>query len=301
MPSGAPDDPTLPVREYMAAWGPRIEAELDRLLPSENEEPRRIHAAMRWSTLGGGKRLRPTLALLGARAAGGDEAAALGVACSVEFLHTYSLIHDDLPAMDDDDLRRGRPSCHRKFDEATAILAGDALNTHAFGLLATACPDRARTADLVAELFCATGTHGMVGGQAADLAAEGEEPDAARVEWIHRRKTGALLTASLRMGALAFGAPRSLVDELGAFGERAGLAFQIVDDILDEEGDAASLGKTPGKDRAQRKLTYPAALGVERSRAEAARLVAEAARFSGTHPASGLLRSLGALILARRA
>ena len=295
------DEPTRPIRDYLAAWSPRVEEALDRFLPPADHPPQIVHAAMRWSVLGGGKRLRPCLVLLGARAAGGDETAVLGIACAVEFLHTYSLIHDDLPAMDDDDLRRGRPSCHRKFDEATAILAGDALNTHAFGLLAVTAPDRARVADLVEELAQASGTAGMVGGQVADLEGEHQTPDEARVRWIHERKTAALIAASLRMGAIAAGAAPPLVGDLGEFGRRLGLAFQIVDDVLDEEGTPEELGKTPGKDRAEGKMTYPAAIGVAASRERAEGLVREAGRWTGAHAASALLRSLGAYVLARRA
>ena len=300
-PVSPPDsDPTRPFRDYLAAWGARVEEALDRPLPPGDLAPERVHQAMRWSVTGGGKRLRPTLVLLGARAAGADESGVLGVACAVEFLHTYSLIHDDLPAMDDDDFRRGRPSCHKQFDEATAILAGDALNTHAFGLLATTAPDRSRVADLVAELARATGTAGMVGGQCADLEGEHATPDEARVRWIHERKTGALISAALRMGALASGGDAELVRSLGEFGRRLGLAFQIVDDVLDEEGDAAQLGKTPGKDRAQGKMTYPAAIGVAESRRRADELVREAAPWAGTHSASAILRSLGEFVLSRR-
>ena len=300
------DDPTRAILEYLAVRGPRIEEALARHVPPEDAEPRRVHAAMRWSLFGGGKRLRPALVLLGARAAappGGADAAetsVLGIACAVEFLHTYSLIHDDLPAMDDDDLRRGRASCHRRFDESTAILAGDALNTHAFGLLATTAPDRSRVAELVEELSRASGTAGMVGGQAADLEAEGRAADEAKVRAIHERKSAALLAASLRMGARAVGGDAALVRELGEYGRRVGLAFQIVDDVLDEEGAVADLGKTPGKDRAQAKATYPAAIGVARSREVASALVVEAAAFTGSHAASDLLRSLGAYVLARR-
>lgn len=294
------DDATRAIRDYLASWAPRIEASLSRNLPGEDAEPRRVHAAMRWSLFGGGKRLRPSLVLLGARAAGGAEESVLGIACAVECLHTYSLIHDDLPAMDDDDFRRGRASCHRKFDEATAILAGDALNTLAFGLLAATAPDRTRVADLVEELSRASGTAGMVGGQAADLEAEGRPADEALVRSIHERKTAALLAASLRMGARAVGGDAALVRDLGEYGRRVGLAFQIVDDLLDEEGEAADLGKTPGKDRAQGKATYPAAIGPDASRRAAAALVAEASAFAGSHAASDLLLSLAAFVLARR-
>ena len=163
------DPRTDAISQYLERWTPLVEARLDALLPPASADPPAIHEAMRYSVLAGGKRLRPALVLLGARAAGGEEASVLGVACAVEFIHTYSLIHDDLPAMDDDDFRRGRPSCHKRFGEAVAILAGDALNTHAFAVLAAQAPDRSRAADLVTELCRAAGTEGMVGGQVADL------------------------------------------------------------------------------------------------------------------------------------
>ena len=328
------DDPTLPIRDYLAAWTPSIEARLRALLPSEDAEPRTVHAAMRYSVLAGGKRLRPALVLLGARAAGGREDDVLGVACAVEFVHTYSLIHDDLPAMDDDDFRRGRPSCHKQFGEATAILAGDALNTFAFEVIASTAPDPNRVPALVMELCRAAGTRGMVGGQVADLEAEvlqtessdgladdglrgdglvGDRqrvvPDLDVVRGIHERKTGALLTTSLVLGAAAFGADEGLIARLREIGGRLGLAFQIVDDVLDEEGHVSELGKTPGKDRAQGKATFPAAIGVAASRAEAARLVAEAdALIAGSGapsevaamPGADVLTGLGAFLLARR-
>jgi len=307
------DDPTRAIHAYLARWTPRIEARLSELLPSADTEPRTVHAAMRYSVLAGGKRLRPALVLLGARAAGGSQEAVLGVACAVEFVHTYSLIHDDLPAMDDDDFRRGRPSCHRQFGEATAILAGDALNTFAFEVIAATAPDTTRVAALVTELCAAAGTRGMVGGQVADLEAEvrqtesadGLPPDVDVVRGIHERKTGALLTTSLLLGAIAFGADERLLARLREIGGRLGLAFQIVDDLLDEEGHVSVLGKTPGKDRAQGKATFPAAIGVEASRNEAARLVSEAdaAIADGEFLDSGgasVLTSLGAFLLARR-
>lgn len=295
-----PPEATSEIREYLARWSARVDAELDRLLPPADVPPEPVHAAMRWSVLAGGKRLRPTLVLLGARAAGAPEEPVLGVACAVEFLHTYSLIHDDLPAMDDDDFRRGRPSCHRQFGEATAILAGDALNTHAFGLLATTAPDPAAVASLVSELARAAGTSGMVGGQSADLEAEGRTPRLGEVRSIHERKTAALIAAALRMGAIASGGGRELADALGEYGRRVGLAFQIVDDVLDEEGAAKDLGKTPGKDRRQGKMTYPAAVGAAESARIASELVREAGAFVRGNPAEGLLLSLAAHVLARR-
>jgi len=291
---------TESIGAYIQAWTPRIETELRRLLPPESEEPTVVHRAMRHSVLAGGKRLRPLLVLLGARAAGGAEESVLGPACAVEFIHTYSLIHDDLPAMDDDDFRRGQPSCHKAFGEAMAILAGDALHTLAFAVIAKEAPDPGRVADLVTELATASGTAGMVGGQVADLEGEGGEADPDLVRFIHERKTGALLTASLRLGALAVGAESDVLDCLGAYGRRVGLAFQIVDDLLDEEGEAGDLGKTPGKDREAGKLTYPAALGAEESRRLAESLIHEAVADVGPLPAAALLRGLAARVLSRR-
>jgi geranylgeranyl pyrophosphate synthase len=294
------DPRAAPIQRYLEQWATRVEERLDALLPRADHEPAVVLEAMRYSVLGGGKRLRPALVLLGARAAGADEASVLGAACAVEFMHTYSLIHDDLPAMDDDDFRRGRPSCHRKFGEAAAILAGDALNTHAFAVIASTAPDRSRVADLVLELCRAAGAEGMVGGQAADLAGEGAAPTLDVVRSIHERKTAALLCSSLRLGALAVGASADVLERLTGYGGRMGLAFQIVDDVLDEEGVTAELGKTAGKDRARGKLTYPAAVGVERSRAIATGLLAEADALVAGKPAGDLLASLSAFILTRR-
>jgi geranylgeranyl diphosphate synthase type II len=304
--SGVSDDPTAVVRDFLERWAPRVEQRLRELLPPEDEEPRSVHAAMRYSVLAGGKRLRPALVLIGAHAAGGNAEDALGVACAVEMVHTYSLIHDDLPAMDDDDFRRGRPSCHKQFGEAVAILAGDALNTYAFEVIARTAPDPARVPHLVVELCRAAGTRGMVGGQVADLEAEDRDRGAGstttlpEVRGIHERKTGALLTASLRLGAIAVGGDDGILEKLDGVGRRLGLAFQIVDDVLDEEGEVADLGKTPGKDREQGKATYPAAIGISASREAAQALVDEADALLDGEPGAEVLRSLGAFFLARR-
>jgi geranylgeranyl diphosphate synthase type II len=255
---------------------------------------------MRYSVFAGGKRLRPALVLLGVRASGGIEEPVLPAAAAVEMVHTYSLIHDDLPSMDDDDLRRGQATCHRVFGEAIAILAGDALHTLAFETLG-AFPDPVRAVAMVRDLARACGTRGMVGGQAADLEAEGKAPDVAVVEGIHRRKTGALIAASLRLGALASGAPEAVLRALGEYGDRVGLAFQVVDDLLDEEGLRQDLGKTPGKDRLRGKMTYPAAVGMEASRARAAALAAEARRAVRGLPGDALLAELSDLVVNRKA
>jgi len=258
---------------FLAAARLDVERELDRLLPSAGRAPTRLHEAMRYSVLAGGKRLRPALVLLAGRSFGAPTSALLSGAAAVEMVHTYSLIHDDLPALDNDDLRRGRPTVHRRFDEATAILTGDALLTLGLTVLAElpgSLPGalRARAVVLVGE---AIGTGGMIGGQVEDLEAESGWPAgageaAAALDRIHRGKTGALLAACLRLGgAYAFAGPaEDLI--LRDLGEAIGLLFQIRDDILDVEGSASSLGKTPGKDAAASKLTYPALCGLDRSR-----------------------------------
>lgn len=269
---------------------PRIEEALDDLLPAADVAPATLHAAMRYSMFPGGKRLRPLLALLACRVTGGDLERALRPACGLELLHTYSLIHDDLPCMDDDDLRRGRPTCHRQFGEAMAVLAGDALQTLAFAAVAEA------GGAAVAALARASGSDGMVGGQVGDIEAEGAAAARATLEqlqWIHDRKTGALITASLEVGALAGGGSTERLDELRAYGELLGRAFQIADDCLDVIGDAAAIGKSPGQDAAAGKLTYPALIGLDASLAMAQELCQRAAALApeiaaGTVPRTGL-------------
>ncbi len=248
--------------EETRAW---VDAALEELLPSADKEPRRLHKAMRYSLLAGGKRLRPAVARAACAAAGGADTDVLASACALEMLHTYSLVHDDLPAIDDDDLRRGTQTCHVRFDVATAILAGDALQTEAFFVLAARTPNRDRVPALVADLASAAGTSGMVGGEIADIEAEGDEPDEDTVESIHAKKTAALFRASAVMGGLAAGAGAEFLNALARYGEALGHAFQIVDDVLDETGDAETLGKNPGKDRAARKMSYPAAVGLDAS------------------------------------
>jgi len=256
------------LRDYLAEQQKLVDAELDRLAPPETEPPETIHRAMRYSLFAGGKRIRPILCLEAARTISEGGAAPFTAACALEFIHTYSLIHDDLPALDNDDYRRGKLTCHKVFGEAMAILAGDALLTLAFEVLTTveALPPE-RKARMVAELASAAGTvGGMIGGQVADLEGEGQPPTAALLESIHRAKTGALLRASLRLGAICAGATASEYDALSCYGERIGLAFQIVDDILDVEESSEALGKTAGKDVRQQKITFPAVYGIEESR-----------------------------------
>jgi geranylgeranyl pyrophosphate synthase len=262
-----------PFAHRVAAWQQRIEAYLDSTLSEPDPPTARLRAAMRYTVLGGGKRLRPVLAYATGTALGADPAVLDAPAAAVELIHAYSLIHDDLPAMDDDDLRRGRPSCHRAFDEGTAILAGDALQALAFDVLARGTgtlPDRHRVA-MLAALAQAIGTGGMAGGQAIDIGAVGSTLKAADVELMHRRKTGALISASVELGALAGGcADGPRLDSLRYFGAEIGLAFQIQDDILDITGETQVLGKKAGADAALGKPTYPSVFGLERARALAA-------------------------------
>jgi len=254
------------LREYLACQQQLVEAELDRLVPPESASPETIHRAMRYSLFAGGKRIRPILCMEAAHAAGGDADGVVACACSLELIHTYSLIHDDLPALDNDDYRRGKLTNHKVFGDAMAILAGDSLLTFAFQVLAELAVADDRKTRLIAELATASGTvGGMIGGQVADLEGEGKPPSAELLESIHRAKTGALLRASLRMGAIYAGASGEHYGALSCYGEHIGLAFQIVDDILDVEESSAALGKTAGKDAAQHKITFPAVYGLENS------------------------------------
>jgi geranylgeranyl pyrophosphate synthase len=266
--------------EYLAASSERTRAWLDRLVPAEAEPPEPLHRAMRYSLFAGGKRLRPALCIAAGELFDGPEEVVMPVACALEMIHTYSLVHDDLPAMDDDDLRRGRPTCHKAFGEATAILAGDALLTLAFRVLAeegVTAETAARRLAVTAVIARAAGTPGgMAAGQALDLAAEGRETSAAELDRLHAAKTGALLAASAVSGALAAGADPGSVERLRRYGQGLGLAFQIADDVLDLTATSAELGKTPGKDTAARKATYPALFGVEGSMARARELAASA-------------------------
>lgn len=243
-----------------------VDAQLERLMPAESVQPPSIHQAMRYSVFAGGKRIRPILCLETARIFEADVAPALYPGCAIEFIHTYSLIHDDLPALDNDDLRRGKPTSHKKFGEATAILTGDALLTLAFETIAAAPASAERRVAMATEIASAAGTvNGMVGGQVADLEAAGKKIGPQMLEYIHRSKTAALIRASVTSGALCAGASPEDVSRLRRFGETIGWAFQVTDDILDVEGSSAALGKTAGKDIAQQKATYPAVFGLERS------------------------------------
>ena len=268
------------LQAFMRECQTRVEQALDYWLPSSCTSPARLHSAMRYATLGGGKRVRPVLVYAAGKALGGEINQLDGAACAVELIHTYSLVHDDLPAMDDDELRRGQPACHKKFDEATAILVGDALQTLAFQVL---CKNEALQAgaetrlQMIESLAMASGSRGMAGGQAMDLAAEGQELNLAQLENLHIHKTGALIRASIRLGNLATqNADKALALKLDHYAKCIGLAFQVRDDILDVEGDTKVLGKTKGKDIAQLKSTYPSLMGLQDARETAEQLRTDA-------------------------
>jgi geranylgeranyl pyrophosphate synthase len=282
-----------------------VEAALERSLPPESAWPATIHRAARYSLMAGGKRIRPVLVLAAGEAVGGAREELLPLACAVEMIHTYSLIHDDLPAMDNDDLRRGKPTSHKVFGEAVAILAGDALLTRAFHLLAEVPPGwdearlrrRLRAAAILGE---ACGTTGLIGGQVMDLESEGKAISAEDLECLHRAKTGALLSACVRGGAVLGGAPEEDLERLERYASAIGLAFQVVDDVLDATETAESLGKTAGKDQAAHKATYVSIHGLGRAREMAAALRAQALEAVAPLGARGaLLVAIGRLIVDR--
>jgi geranylgeranyl diphosphate synthase, type II len=272
---------TVDGRRYITEARELTDQLLERYLPLETTEPRTLHKAMRYSVMAGGKRLRPILALAAYEYCGGDPDRASATVhkamAALEMVHTYSLIHDDLPCMDDDDLRRGRPTCHKMFNEAVATLAGDALHVVAFELMA-----QTESTEVVHELALAGGTAGMLGGQVADMEAENRQVTRAEIENIHRLKTAALIRGSIRIGAMLAGADRNLLDRLSVYGEKIGLAFQIIDDILDIEGDQAVLGKEVGSDTRNKKATYPGVVGLDTARRDAARLIDEALACFGS-------------------
>jgi geranylgeranyl pyrophosphate synthase len=294
------------LNHFMQICQARAESALDHRLPAANRMPERLHQAMRYSVLGGGKRLRPLLTYATGQAVGVPSECLDGPACAVEFIHVYSLIHDDLPAMDDDDLRRGKPTCHIAFDEATAILAGDALQALAFHVLAhdpsIAVPADSRLA-MIETLATAVGSLGMVGGQAIDLESVGKALDLPSLENMHIRKTGALIRASVKLAALANPSLESeTADKLDHYAKCIGLAFQIQDDVLDEESDTQTLGKTQGKDKNNNKPNYPALLGLTQAKQKARELHEEAlASLSGFGEEAEILRSLSLFIIERRA
>jgi geranylgeranyl diphosphate synthase type II len=261
------------LKTYLSSRQRLIDRALDRYLPKENVRPATIHKAMRYSLFAGGKRLRPILTLAAAEACGGRIDQAMPLACAMECIHTYSLVHDDLPSMDNDDFRRGRTTCHKVFGDGIAVLAGDALLTIAFGILSRTRPtSRYSMSILLREIAVAAGSQKLIAGQVADLEAEGRQIDKAGLRYIHEHKTAAILTTSVRLGAMSANANSKQLSATTKFGRALGLAFQVIDDILDVTQTSEKLGKSAGKDIAAQKATYPALIGLDRSRAEAKRL-----------------------------
>jgi geranylgeranyl diphosphate synthase type II len=285
----------------MAAQRERVDRELERLLPGVDERPGQLHEAMRYSIFAGGKRVRPIVCLACAEAVGGRAESALAPATAIECLHTYTLIHDDLPAMDDDDLRRGQPTSHKVYGEASAILAGDALLTLAFEILATSpAPPPHPPGALTYELARAAGSRGVAGGQFEDLAAENGTLNEDLLEFIHTNKTAKLITASARMGGIAAGASEKQLEALGQYGDAAGLAFQVADDVLNVTSSAEELGKAVGSDEERGKVTYAALHGVEGARSRANELVDKALQaLEGFDAAADPLRALARFIVDR--
>ncbi len=292
------------LQEFLVETRTLVDAELDRLLPAESVPPQRVHAAIRWSVFAGGKRFRPILLLATGQSFGAGNEQLLRTACALEMIHTYSLIHDDLPSMDDDDLRRGRATCHVRFGEATAILAGDALQTLAFR---TVSEDdnlpAGKRADLVGEIARAAGTpEGMVAGQAQDLEAESRDVAADELERIHRLKTGALIIASARCGAIIANASEAELEAVTEYASQLGLLFQITDDLLDITATAETIGKTPGKDMRSSKATYPALYGIEATREHLLKVHALAgAALERIRQPPERLRAIADFILERKA
>ena len=289
----------------MAQCQERLERAFDAWLPPARTHPATLHEAIRYTVMGGGKRIRPTLVYAGGQSVGVDRQLLDRPACATELIHAYSLIHDDLPAMDDDDLRRGKPSCHRAFDEATAILAGDALQSLAFQVLSNgsdASISEATRLRMINTLALASGSRGMAGGQAIDLAATGQQLNIAELEDMHIHKTGALIRASVVLGALCGKTTeQSAIDKLDHYAKCIGLAFQIRDDILDVEGEAKTLGKNPGMDQVREKSTYPALMGMDAARQRATELHNEALdSLSGFSDSADPLRWISSYIIERK-
>ncbi len=289
---------------YLKEKAALVNEALDALLPPEDRYPARVHSAMRYSLFAGGKRLRPILVLSAFEAVGGRGTGAINTACAFECIHTYSLIHDDLPAMDDDDLRRGVPTCHKKFDEATAILAGDALLTLAFQMIAESSlkgMDKGRLLRVIFEVAHGAGSSGMIGGQMADIEGEGAEVTLPELQKIHILKTGTLMLSALRCGAILGNATGEQFDALSSYGKSIGLAFQIADDILDVTGDTKETGKAVGADESRHKATYPALLGVEESKRRATEFVERAVdSLSCFAEAAEPLRMIAGFIVERK-
>jgi geranylgeranyl diphosphate synthase type II len=265
------------LKAYLRSRQGKIDRALNRCLPKANTKPATLHKAMRYSLFAGGKRLRPILCLAAAEACRGNVDDALPLACALECIHTYSLVHDDLPSMDNDDFRRGRPTCHKVFGEGIAVLAGDALLTIAFEIVSKAKPaPRYDISTLLREIAVAAGSQKLIAGQVADLEAEGKNVKRDQLQFIHENKTAAILKSSVRLGAMSANAEAKKLSAITRFGQRLGLAFQIIDDILDVTQTSEILGKSAGKDVAAKKATYPAVIGLDKSRAEARRLTRQA-------------------------
>jgi len=268
---------TVNIKTYLASRQKLIERALDRYLPKANTKPATLHRAMRYSLFAGGKRLRPILCLAAAEACRGNVSNVLPLACALECIHTYSLVHDDLPSMDNDDFRRGRPTCHKVFGDGIAVLAGDALLTIAFEIVSRTKPaPRYDISVLLREIAVAAGSQRLIAGQVADLEAEGKNVKRDQLQFIHENKTAAILKSSVRLGAMSANADARKLSAITRFGQRLGLAFQIIDDILDVTQTSEILGKSAGKDVAAKKATYPAVIGLEKSRAEARQLTRQA-------------------------
>jgi geranylgeranyl diphosphate synthase type II len=267
----------MDLKAYLATRQKEVDRALDRFLPKASTKPATIHKAMRYSLFAGGKRLRPVLCLAAAETCGGEIATALPLACALECIHTYSLVHDDLPSMDNDDLRRGRATCHKVFGDGIAILAGDALLTIAFEIATNATPTRRYSLrDIMREITIAAGSRKLIAGQVADLEAEGQKTDREQLRYIHENKTAAILTTSVRLGAISANANAKQLAAMTRFGRALGLAFQVIDDILDVTQTSEKLGKSAGKDVAAKKATYPAVIGLDQSRVEARKLTRQA-------------------------
>ncbi|MFN5834784.1 MAG: polyprenyl synthetase family protein [Akkermansiaceae bacterium] len=289
------------LKDYLKTLVSDVDVALDDFLPMPGETPGAIHEAMRYTIFAGGKRLRPVLCIAAAEACGGTQATAIRAACAVELMHTYSLVHDDLPCMDDDDLRRGRPTCHKVYGEGMAVLCGDALLTESFALLAKSEPcARYKVGDMISELASAGGSRKLIGGQVLDLEGEGQQLNKEQLLAIHEAKTAALLVTSLRLGAMSANASAEQLAALSNFGYSLGLAFQVIDDILDVTQTTKSLGKTAGKDVAANKSTYPSVWGLEESRVEAERLTRVALDALGIFGERGArLREIAQWMLSR--
>jgi len=291
--------------DELAERAAKVNKALNEYLPPAEAYPQVIHNAMRYSVFAGGKRLRPALVMAGSEAVGGDHDMVMPAACAVELIHTYSLVHDDLPAMDNDDLRRGKPTCHKVFGEATAVLAGDALLTSSFALLAqlpekTPAANHEKTVRVIAEIAHAAGTMGLIGGQVVDTHLQESEIDEKLVHYIHTRKTGALFVASVRIGAILADASTEQLRKLTSYSESLGLAFQIVDDILDIVGDEQKTGKPVGSDQRNKKATYPALFGLDGARKKAAEAAESAlSSLEGFGKEADFLRHLVQFVIKR--